>query len=82
MKKYKLLSVLLGGMLLSGCEQYEQDITQHFVLPPELSACTIHELSNGFKLLYVVHCPNKTTSSATYQEGKSSRTVAIVTDGM
>lgn len=82
MKKFKLLSVLLCSMILSGCDRYQQDITQYYVMPPELSACKIHEVSNGFKILYVVHCPNKTTTSATYQEGKNTTSVAIVTDGM
>lgn len=81
MNKFKLIAVLLGGMLLTGCERSTEDITDDFRLPRELKECTIHRLTNAnLRVLYVVHCPGKNVTNTAFTTGKTKNYVALVDD--
>lgn len=59
-----LLGVLVVTLL--GCEPSASEVTGDYVLPPELSDCTIHSLSSGGIAsypLYVIRCPHSTTTT-------------------
>jgi hypothetical protein len=54
---------LLAVMLGYGCSPYSKQKTE-YPLPPELKDCKIYNISDGNADLYVVVCPNATTSTS------------------
>lgn len=45
-------------LFLLACSPYHKTHTD-YSLPPELIDCKVYTISNGFKDLYVVKCPNQ-----------------------
>ena len=74
--KYAL--ILLSAFMLSACEPKSVDVTNTFVLPDTLADCTITVITNtNGGLLNVVRCPSSSTST-TYQQGKSQQTFVVI----
>ena len=61
----KLLMVVLGVIMLTGCEPSYKDYTESFTnLPEGLKDCKIYGIQNGNSMsLSVVRCPNSTVST-------------------
>jgi hypothetical protein len=80
MKKY--LFALLLSVSVVGCSKGYTDYSASYdVRPPELADCKIYNLSNGHGgSITVGRCPNSTTS-VTYNVGKTTATT-IVVDGV
>jgi hypothetical protein len=76
----RVITVLTLGLavLAAGCEPSVS--TPHFPLPPELQDCNLFDLSDGNTSITIARCPNSTTST-TYQSGKTRRTSVVVDDG-
>ncbi|QIW86876.1 hypothetical protein AHP1_451 [Aeromonas phage Ahp1_CNU-2021] len=68
----KNVIIALGALLLVGCDSYSKSLDSDYTLPPELSDCKIVKLvgSGMSKDLYVVRCPNSSTTTR-YHCGKS-----------
>lgn len=60
----KLSAIFFTAISLNACSSEPEDITHDFVLPDELSHCSIHVLKDGVTKLHVVHCPNATVTSS------------------
>lgn len=75
----KLLMVVLGVVILTGCEPSYENKTQNFtVLPDELQDCKFYAVrSNTGSNLNIVRCPNSSVS-ATYKVGKTTATTVII----
>ena len=58
----KLLMVIIGVIMLTGCEPSYKDYTESFTnLPEGLKDCKIYGIQNGNSMsLSVVRCPNST----------------------
>lgn len=77
MKKMLLFITML---MLTGCESSYEEQTFP-VLPTELVGCKFFQLENSDGIrISVARCPSSTTST-TYQSGKTHRT-AVVIDGV
>lgn len=72
--KYLLLASLV---LLSACSRQTEE-SNRFVLPPELKHCTMYYMVDNLTIVYVVHCPNATTT--TYKAGKYPETVTVISE--
>jgi hypothetical protein len=55
--------VLCIILAMYGCSPYSREKTE-YPLPPELKDCKIYNISDGNEDLYVVVCPNATTSTS------------------
>lgn len=76
----KTLIIALGALLLFGCDSYSKSLDSDYTLPSELSDCKIVKLvGSGISTdLYVVRCPNSSTT-ARYHCGKNcERSVTTV----
>ena len=75
----KLLMVIIGVIMLTGCEPSYENKTQNFtVLPDELKDCKFYNVrSNTGSNLNIVRCPNSQTST-TYSVGKSTATTVVI----
>ena len=75
----KLLMVILGVVMLTGCEPSYKEKTQNFTqLPVELKDCKFYGVrSNTGSSLNIVRCPNSQTST-TYSVGKSTATTVVI----
>lgn len=75
----KLLIVILGVIMLTGCEPSYKDYTKSFTnLPEGLKDCKIYGIQNGNSMsLSVVRCPNSTVST-TYKSGKTTTTTVVI----
>lgn len=70
--KYLLLASLV---LLSACSRQTEE-SNRFALPPELKHCTMYQMVDNLTVVYVVHCPNATTT--TYKAGKHPETITVI----
>lgn len=62
MRKQVIIACL--ALALIGCEPRSRESTREYNLPKELEHCTVHVIDNGkLTQLYVVLCPNKTTTA-------------------
>ena len=75
----KLLAVVLGVIILTGCNPSYEEKTQNFTqLPNELKDCKFYSVrSNTGSDLNIVRCPNSTTST-TYKSGKTTATTVVI----
>ena len=75
----KLLMVVIGVIMLTGCEPSYEEKTQNFtILPDELKDCKFYGVrSNTGSNLNIVRCPNSTTST-TYKSGKTTTTTVVI----
>ena len=75
----KLLMVVLGVVILTGCEPKYEENTQNFtLLLNELKDCKFYGVrSNTGSSLNIVRCPNSTTST-TYKSGKTTTTTVVI----
>lgn len=76
----KTLIIALGALLLVGCDSYSKPLDSNYTLPSELSDCKIVKLiGSGISTdLYVVRCPNSSTTTR-YHCGKNcERSVTTV----
>lgn len=74
----KSLLIISVAMTIGGCSRELKEMTDEFKLPPELSHCSIHKMSNGGLnnvYLYAVNCPNSTTS--TTRSGKHPTRISV-----
>ena len=82
----KLLMVILGVVMLTGCEPSYEEKTQNFTqLPVELKDCKFYYVSsNTGSNLNIVRCPNSTVStSQEVVEGKTTHVQTTITiDGV
>ena len=83
MKKLLLIPLLVA---LTSCENSSKNITDYYVLPPELADCSINYLKSTIENnITVVRCPNSSTVSSSVQScGKGCATTRNVTviDGL
>lgn len=71
--KVKLCCIPVMILALSGCERVTVDVSQEYALPTELSECTVHEMRAKLSQnLYVVRCPETTTTNWRVSSGKNS----------
>lgn len=79
MKKINYILVLVMAMFISACSPTIKDVTSNFILPYELQedGCKIHQLYDGFRLIYVVQCETKKCTSTAYNHGKVSNYSAM-----
>lgn len=99
MKQIQLIRVLatvatlgvLASVILPGCAQRQgpgitYDIKGAYTLPPEMSDCSVFKLETNENIpnLFVVRCPNSTTSTNWVEkQGKSDvQRSTIVVDGV
>lgn len=63
-------------LLLSACTPHTAQVDRDFILPKELKHCSVYNMSDGYKEVVVVHCPNSETISTAniYQQGKAKVT--------
>lgn len=74
----KLLIVILGVIMLTGCEPSYKDYTESFTnLPEGLKDCKFYGVSNTDSSLDIVRCPNSTVST-TYKSGKTTVTTVVI----
>lgn len=77
----KKIIIAIGALLLAGCgDSYSKSLDSNYTLPSELSDCKIVKLvgSGMSRDLYVVRCPNSSTTTR-YSCGKNcDQTVATV----
>lgn len=75
----KLLMVIIGVVMLTGCEPSYEEKTQNFtLLPNELKDCKFYGVrSNTGSSLNIVRCPNSTVST-TYKSGKTTTTTVVI----
>ena len=75
----KSLMVVLGVVILTGCEPSYEEKTQNFtILPDELKDCKFYSVrSNTGSNLDIVRCPNSTTSTP-YKSGKTTATTVVI----
>ena len=75
----KLLMVVIGVIMLTGCEPSYEEKTQNFtILPDELKDCKFYGVrSNTGSNWNIVRCPNSQTST-TYSVGKSTATTVVI----
>ena len=75
----KLLMVIIGVIMLTGCEPSYEEKTQNFtILPDELKDCKFYGVrSNTGSNLDIVRCPNSTVST-TYKSGKTTATTVVI----
>ena len=67
----KVFIAVLAAIGLVACQPSSRELSYDFRLPKELNHCEIHKLSNGkMTVLYVVHCPNATTTTSFDANGK------------
>ncbi len=69
---------LIAALLLAGCDAYTDDVSDRYQLPKGLQDCEVYRMtaSRG-KDLYVIRCPNSTTTTS-YQDNKQEvNTVTI-----
>lgn len=72
--KYLLLASLV---LLSACGEKTASKSDKFVLPTELEHCELYRMSDtSVNVIYVVHCPNATTT--THAAGKYSKNITVI----
>lgn len=61
----KMLSLLIVGAVLMGCDASTKETTSNWVLPPELSHCKFYTMySQNGATMRVVVCPNSTTTTS------------------
>jgi hypothetical protein len=76
----KLLTIGILVLVLMGCTPLaETKVKRDVYLPDELSHCKLYDFvdSQG-NILYVLHCPNATTSTNT--TGKFKKSVTVVSE--
>ena len=75
----KLLMIIIGVIMLTGCEPSYEEKTQNFTqLPVELKDCKFYYVSsNTGSNLNIVRCPNSTVST-TYKSGKTTTTTVVI----
>ena len=75
----KLLMVIIGVIMLTGCEPKYKENTQNFTqLPNELKDCKFYYVkSNTGISLNIVRCSNSTVST-TYKSGKTTLTTVVI----
>ena len=71
----KAIGLALAALLLVGCNDAEQIYPQ--VKPHGLEDCKFYDMTVGGRSLYVVRCPNSTTTTS-YMSGKVRRYVAAI----
>ena len=79
----KKLIMTFVVVCLVGCEKSTEEISGTFNMPEELKDCKMYKLSKGMINVFVVRCPQSSTST-TYNCGKttcSSMTVEVDTVG-
>ena len=79
------LLIVVGLIALAGCDENpDQPKAKSYILPKELSHCTIHKIDGNGPYLYITHCPNSATGTQwNVQEGKVNKTYrTIVIDGV
>lgn len=62
MKKVMLVMLIVVGML-TGCSPRTIQVEHKFDVPEELLHCKMYNMYNGYTTIYVMHCPNATTST-------------------
>lgn len=67
--------IIIAALLIAGCTPETKEISANYVLPKGLEDCQIYEMSAPTARLYVVRCPNSTTSTTT-TSGKTTNSVA------
>lgn len=72
--KYLLLASLV---LLSACSRQTEE-SNRFALPAGLKHCTLYQMVDNLTVVYVVHCPNATTT--THKAGKYSENITVISE--
>lgn len=77
-------NIFLCILILSfvGCDAKTVDMTSEYKLPPELNDCNFYYVRGGgsSKDLYVVRCPNSSTSTTwNEQQGKTTTSETVST---
>lgn len=72
----KFLIPISMAVFLSACTPSYAPVSMP-MLPEELKDCGFFSVSNGTDRMYVVRCPNSTTST-TYRVGKHDETTVVI----
>ncbi len=73
----KLFTIGILVLTVMGCTP-QSSLKQGVVMPEELSHCKMYELNDSSgRNLYVVHCPNATTTTIS---GKHKKSVTVVSE--
>lgn len=66
-------------LLLVGCSPSNEDVSRDFILPMDLKECSIVKMSDGSgSKIFLIKCPDGYIgTSASYKEGKSTRTSSV-----
>lgn len=69
--------IIIAALLITGCTPETTEISDTYSLPKGLQDCQIYQMSGSIARLYVVRCPNSTTSTTT-TSGKITTSVATI----
>jgi hypothetical protein len=71
----KLFTISVLGLAVMGCTP-QSSLKQDVVMPDELSHCKMYEMNDSSgRNLYVVHCPDATTTTIS---GKHKKSVTVI----
>lgn len=71
-KMKKLLGMIMLSVLLSGCEPSTTEISNEYIMPPGLEDCKLYSMfGSGGQILYVMRCPDTTTTTNAGKHKKS-----------
>lgn len=58
--------ILIAALALVGCNPNTKEISDNYELPEGLKDCQVYKMESMSRDLYVVRCPNSTTSVANH----------------
>lgn len=71
--KMTIVYAIFSVAIISGCSPETSEISSSYSLPIEMKDCQLYQMSSSGlgRTLYVVRCPDTTTTSEMHQCGKS-----------
>lgn len=67
----KIILAVLVATALVGCTPETKEVSNSWVLPPELQGCKVYDLSSDSgSSMKVIVCPNTSSISTTERQGK------------
>lgn len=76
--KMKTIIALSTALFLTACSPSTKQVDSSFVLPHALKHCSVYKMSDGFREVVVVHCPNAENTATSVQQGKTRTYASLV----